>query len=464
MDATRTIDGHPLSPDDVVALADRQATVEFGPHTLDRATASFAAAAALDLEQPVYGRTTGVGANRNQPAGELGRHALGLFRSHATSAGQARSPRRVRTMLAVRLSQLAAGGSGTTPVALAALVEMLNRDSRPPVREFGSLGTGDLPALASLALALCGEVVLDPPLPADLISEPSELLSMMSSNAATIGDAALASVELTRLARAGLGVAALSWVAVDGNPEAVDEVVGLASPLPGVAETVTELRGWLGELGSPARVQDPYALRALPQVHGAFRSALQRLSDVVHAMTNAPAENPVLLAGHPPRHQGAFHAVHLGQALDAVTSAATQSAQLSLGRLALLLNPEYSGLPAFLALGPSGSSGLMVLEYVSGSALLRLRALANPAGVGSISVSRGAEDDASCASQSAYQALAALDAYAVVVASELLAAVRALRMRGRDAGPQFAALSGPGPDADLSAELERAQQLLAHLT
>lgn len=461
--SVRRVEGHPLTVADIVALADRQAVVELGSHTLDRAVASFARTAEIGAGPPVYGRTTGVGANRNQPAGDLATHALGLFRSHATAAGRPRSRRRVRAMLAVRLSQLAAGGSGLTPVAISALAEMLNHDRLPVVRDFGSLGTGDLPALAALALVLCGQTPLDPPLPPDLISSPAELLSAMSSNAATIGDAALAGVDLLQLAGASLRVAALTWVAVDGNAEAFDVVVDLAAPLPRVADTGARLRELLAELGPPARVQDPYGLRALPQVHGAYWSALDRLTAVVTAMTNAPAENPVILAGHPVRHQGAFHAVHLGQALDAVTSAATQSAQLSLARLALLLNPEYTGLPAFLAVGAPGASGLMILEYVAGSALVRLRALATPAGIGSISISRGAEDDASLASQSADQARAAVEAYSVVVGCELVAAVRALRMRDREPGAQFGPLSPPGPDADLTADLDRAQRMLPSL-
>jgi histidine ammonia-lyase len=461
--ASRSVDGHPLAADDVVALADGHAVVALGPPTLERAAASFAAALALNGEQPVYGRTTGVGANRSTPAGDLPAHALGLFRSHATAAGPVRSRRRVRAMLAVRLAQLAAGGSGLTPVAITALAEMLNRDSLPVVREFGSLGTGDLPALAALALALCGDVALEPALPPELISEPAEVLSAMSSNAATIGDAALAVVDLRRRARASLRVAALTWTAVDGNAEAFDEVVDVASPLPGVAEVCAQLRALLGDLGPPARVQDPYGLRALPQVHGAFVAALDRLTAVVIAMANAPAENPLVLPGHGVRHQGAFHAVHLGQALDAVTSAAAQSAQLSLARLALLLDPAYTGLTPFLAVGPPGASGLMILEYVAGSALVRMRSLATPAGIQSISVSRGAEDDASCAAQSAHQALETVAAYEVIIACELLAAVRALRLRGREPAVEFAQLSEPGADVDLSADLERAQQLLLRL-
>jgi histidine ammonia-lyase len=341
---------------------------------------------------------------------------------------------------------------------------MLNRDSLPVVREFGSVGTGDLPALAAVGLALCGESPLDPPLPGHLISRPADLISVMNSNAAALGDAALAHADLSRIARGAVRTAALTCIAVDGNAHAFGEVVAQASPLPGVAETCTQMRSWLGIAGQPARVQDPYGLRALPQVHGAFLDKLGRVGEVVTAMSSAPAENPLFLPGHPVTHHAAFHAAHLGQALDAVVSAAAQSAQLSFERLSMLMNAELTGLRPFLAVGTPETSGLMVFEYVAGSALVRLRALAAPAGVQSLTLSGGAEDDASCASESARQALDAAESYLVVLACEMVAAVRALRLRGRDPGVPFGVLNGPSEDADLTGDLELAQELLPQIS
>ncbi|MDQ2740035.1 MAG: aromatic amino acid ammonia-lyase, partial [Actinomycetota bacterium] len=109
-------------------------------------------------DRPLYGRTTGVGANRTvRPVGDPTSLARSVLRSHATSAGVPRSAERVRAMLLVRLNQLAAGGSGVAPAVVAGLCRMINDDSLPLVRELGSIGTADLSALASTALALMGE-------------------------------------------------------------------------------------------------------------------------------------------------------------------------------------------------------------------------------------------------------------------------------------------------------------------
>src|SRR5919199_39944 len=142
--------------------------------------------------RPVYGRSTGVGGNRHVVVADPQAHAAALLRSHATSLGPLRSAERVRGMLAVRLNQLAAGGSGVRPEVLTGLSTMLALDALPPVRELGSVGTGDLPALAVTALALSGEAPTTAPLSVRLTFGAGDALPFMSSNAAAIADAMLA--------------------------------------------------------------------------------------------------------------------------------------------------------------------------------------------------------------------------------------------------------------------------------
>jgi histidine ammonia-lyase len=183
----------------------------------------------------------------------------------------------------------------------------------------------------------------------------------------------------------------------------------------------------------PARIQDPFGLRTLPQVHGVTIDALRRLDDVVRLLANAPSENPVFLEGSDGRdqiaHHGGFHASYLSAALDAATLAVAESATLALARIAILIDPSATGLPPFLGDGQPGSSGVMVLEYVGASALGDARVLATPTGLQTVVLSRGLEEVASFASLAARQAAAVAEPVQLLLACELVAAVRALRAK-----------------------------------
>jgi histidine ammonia-lyase len=459
------IDGANLSVADIAALAARSAAAELDPAARDRAVRSHEFAVRVSAQRPVYGRSTGVGANRDVVIDDPDRHALALLRSHATTAGPLREPQRVRAMVAVRLNQLAAGGSGVSPLLLDGLADMLAADALPPVRELGSIGTADLSALALVALALMGEAPTSTPLHTRYTCAPQDAVSIMNSNAGAIADAALAQHRLTTLARAAVVVAGLTFVLVDGNAEAFAPLVETASPFDGVRHVCAWMRSLVGDAGPPARIQDPFGLRALPQVHGALLDALARGDEVVTRMANAPSENPSLVPDVGVAHHGAWHAAYLSQAMDAVVSAAAQSAQLGLARLSMLSEPAFTGLAPFLGDGTPGASGVMITEYVAADALGGLRALATPTGVQTVSLSRGVEEDASFASLAARHALAAVDDYRTLVACELVAAVRGLRLRGRDAVglAECAALPDQVADRALTEDILTAEQLLPAL-
>ena len=123
---------------------------------------------------------------------------------------------------------------------------------------------------------------------------------------------------------------------------------------------------------------------------------------------------------------------YVSTALDQARATVHQVAELSVARLGDLVEPEFTGLRPFLAAGPAGSSGVMILEYVAHDALTELRQAALPATLGTAVVSRGIEDHASFSTQAARAATAACGAYQQVLACELVAAVRALRMREAD--------------------------------
>ena len=151
---------------------------------------------------------------------------------------------------------------------------------------------------------------------------------------------------------------------------------------------------------------------------------------------NAASENPLVdPAGHTVWHNGNFHATYVGLALDAARAALFQTAALSAARLGTLVEPAFTGLEAFAADTPA-SSGIMILEYVGQSAVADIRRLASPAALGSAVLSRGVEEHAGFSTQSAHASSEASTAYRAVLACELVAAVRVLRMqrRARPAG------------------------------
>ena len=435
------IDGASLSCAAVAAAARRRADVAVGERAAAAAAAAWRTGQELAARQPVYGRNTGVGANHvaDLSEGDQAEHGIRLLRSHAAGTGPLLAPEVARAMLVVRLNQLGAGGSGVDPALLPVLADAINRGFTPPVPLYGAIGTGDLTALASTGLCLLGERAWQggsgPP-PRFAI-RTSEALGFINSSAATLGDGALACHDLAGLLRCAAPVAALSLLAVHGSVEPYAEAVHLARPHPGQQRVAGSMRALLAAARlRAARVQDPYGYRAFPQVHGPALDSLEHATVVLEAELNGSAENPLIdVAGQAVWHNGNFHAAYLGLALDAVRAALFQTAALSVARLGTLMEPSFTRLNAFLA-RDRASSGVMILEYVAHSAVADIRRFAAPAALGGAVLSRGAEEHAGFATQSARATSDAVAAYRAVLACELIAATRALRMqdRGQDAG------------------------------
>lgn len=461
------IDGQHLTSDQIAAAAEGPLNVKVTHDALEAVRRSHAEAVRAARQRPIYGLTTGVGANRLIDVEPDTEGAQALLRSHATSAGPPRSAARVRAMLLIRLNQLCAGGAGLRPVIVAALERMVNTDTLPTIREFVGIGTAELSALATTALALQARSLLSEH--PELVFGPHDALPFISSNAAALADAALAARCFDTTARAALIVAALSFAAVRGNSEAYAPPVERATPMPGARTTCRVMRYLVGS-PEPARIQDPYGLRALPQGHGILLDALSTLRSTIEAYANAPSENPSILADGSVAHHGGFHAGYLALTCDTAAIAAVQSGQLALNRLTYVSEPNHTGLEPFLGDGTPGASGVMVVEYVAATALGDLRAAAAPASTQSITLSRGIEDTASFASLAARQLFTASDRYQLLVACELVAALRAVRMSAPVlTGPQQQAvdacadLSAVLEDRDLTGDLEVAQRLLPSL-
>jgi histidine ammonia-lyase len=472
------LDGASLTCGDVAAAGRRQATVAIGRAGLDKAAAAAAVARTAAASGASYGRTTGVGANRGLAVepGDVQAHGLRLIRSHAAGAGPLLTPEIGVAALAVRANQIAAGGSGVDPGVLGVLADCVNHGLRPPARVYGAIGTGDLTVLAVTALCLLGERDWLPAGGAQprFALGAGDALAFLSSNAATLAEAAIACHDLGQLLTAGTVVAALSHLAAAGSAEPYGEAVQLARAHPGQQRVGGTLRALLaGEPGRAARIQDPYAYRALPQVHGAALDTLDLAEDSVTRELNAAAENPLVdVAGQVLWHNGNFHAGHVGLALDAVRAAVYQTAALSAARLASLMDPKLTGLTTFLAGEPAPSSGVLILEYVAQSALADIRRQAAQAALGGAVVSLGAEEHASFATQSAWSTTSVAPAYRAVLGCELVASVRALRLRGISPqggalaaafGRAAAVLAADTADRPLDTDLAVGQDLLPEL-
>jgi histidine ammonia-lyase len=469
------LDGESLGVGEILRVARLGCRVDLSPAARKRNAEAYRAAVRLrESGERVYGMSTGVGSLRSvEIAPELGEeHQRRLLRSHALGAGEQVAPDVVRAMLAVRANQLAAGGAGVHPELLEALLAALNEGRVPEVRELGSLGTADITSLAEVGLALLGERPFRDGSRVEAAPRlgPRDGLVLMSSNAHAIGEAALCVADLRRLSGVSESCGAVAFEAARANPDALDPRVHEARPYPGQVAVAAHLRELLaGYTPEHLRIQDSYAFRCLPQVAGLLRDVLDHLESVVEVEINSASVNALLVDGDA-LTTGNFHAAPLAAALDDARNVLAQVASLSAARLTALMDPEVTGLTPFLAEHPGPDSGLMGLEYTVNSAVGELRLLATPAAAQSaVFISQGVENHGSFAALAARQTARAARLLAVVVAAELVAAVRAGRMSGelpagRGVREFFDAAAGRLPedlaDRYLTADLDLATELV----
>ncbi len=400
--------------------------------TVERITAAQAGLRAAGRSGAVYGLTTGVGALRSVPTDISSGHgspSLRLWRSHAAGFGECYDETTALTGMAVRLHQITSGRSGVSAGLAQALGAAVEARAVPLLHRWGSIGTGDLVPLAELGLTLVGERPWHRGGVAPATVDDGDALPFMSSNALTLATSLLAMDRLLHLSVASERVAALSAAALRGSLQAYDARVHARRPDAGQARVAARLRELLddGVERVPARLQDPFCLRTVPQVHAPFVDALLRTREAVSVEVDDATENPMVVEPGVPLHHGGFVTARLSAALDSLRQATYPVVSLSAARLSALTNPSLSGLPAFLASGPADSSGVMILEYVAQDALARARTMTTPVSTGHAVVSLGLEEHASFSTQAARWSEAVVGAAAVVLACELVAAVRALR-------------------------------------
>jgi histidine ammonia-lyase len=450
-----SLDGATLTPKGIALIARGGAEARLAPEARARNDrARDAIESLLARGDHLYGVTTGVGALRGYrvPKNRRERYSLGLLRSHACGAGDPLPAQIVRAAMATRANQIGAGGAGVASELLDTLVGALNAGLSPFTRELGSLGTGDLTNLADIALALLGEGQVwrgDELVDAGAaLAEagvdlgrlgPRDGLAFMSSNAVSIGRTALLVVDARRLLDAWLSVAALSFEAAAADPVALDPRIHSWRHRPGQAAVAARMRDLLSGLATrtrdpgPLGIQDPYPFRAQPQVDGTVHDALLALEETVVHELNFAGENALIVAGEDiALPNGNPHAAPLANAIDGLRTALAQSAALIAARVSTLLDSSLTGLPPFLARRPGPESGALVLEYTAHAAVAEVRSLVTPVAAQTVSVSRGVESHSSLAPIAARRAHETLNALRVAVATELVVAVRALRLAGHE--------------------------------
>jgi histidine ammonia-lyase len=455
MPSVVVIDGQSLSLDDVVAVAVRGARVELAPAA--RARMERANDVVTDLvsrNAVAYGVTTGFGKLSDVaiPRDRLDELQVNLVRSHAAGVGPLLSERETRAMMLLRANVIARGYSGARPLLVDTLLAMLNAGLYPPVPEQGSVGaSGDLAPLAHLALALIGEGELirnGEPAPASSrlaaarISPvrlgPKEGITLINGTQAHTAVASLAVVDAHRLWRIAHLAGAMSLEALLGTPVAFDARIQEARGQLGQAASAALLRELLRDSeireshreGDP-RVQDAYALRCMPQVHGPVLDAIDFCSGLISRELNASTDNPLVFADTGELLSGGnFHGQAVALALDVLAIVMTNLATMSERRIDRLVHPDLNqGLPPFLSPDAGVNSGFMMAQVTAASLASECKVLSHPASVDTIPTDGNKEDVVPMAMGAAWKLRRVVHNVRNVLAIELMCAAQGLDYR-----------------------------------
>jgi len=407
-----------------------------------------------------YGVNTGFGklASTRVPDDRLADLQRNLLLSHAVGVG-APIPRQIASlMLQLKIVALGQGCSGVSPRTFERLLTFAERDLVPTVPSRGSVGaSGDLAPLAHMALPLIGHGAFimqdgsERPA-ADVLAEeglePIELqakdgLALINGTQFMAAYGAVILHRATRLVRTADILGAMSLEALQGSATPFDARIHAVRPHPGQVTVAKNVRLLLSESEileshrSCGKVQDPYSLRCIPQVHGASRDALSHAVNVVETEINSVTDNPLVFDGGDASggdampdvlSGGNFHGQPLALVLDYAAIALAELASISERRTYLLLE-GHDGLPRLLMRETGLNSGFMIPQYTSAALVSENKVLCHPASVDSIPTSLGQEDHVSMGSVGAVKLWQVLENVENVLAIELLTAAQALDYR-----------------------------------
>ncbi|OYD09851.1 histidine ammonia-lyase [Paludifilum halophilum] len=485
------LDGDRLTLDDFARVVVSGKTVSLSPQAVANMRRSRNQVENLvQREQTVYGVTTGFGKFSDtfidtSQSSELQQN---LIRSHACGVGKPLSEETVRGMMLLRANALAKGYSGVRPSTVELLIELLNRKIHPVVPSQGSLGaSGDLAPLAHMTLPLLGEgevFLHGKRIPArealnQFGLEPVDLqakegLALINGTQMMASLSALALLRGKRLLLCADMIAAMTMEALNGIPHAYHSLLHQARGQQGQTVTASNLRRLLKNSGRTSlpgekRVQDAYSLRCVPQVHGASKDAYRYVLDIVTRELNAATDNPLLFPVEGEVISGGnFHGQPLALAADFLTIALAEIANISERRTERLVNPQLSGLPAFLTRQGGLNSGYMIMQYTAASLVSENKTLCHPASVDSIPSSANQEDHVSMGSISARKLHSVISNTERVLAVEYLCAAQGLEFgqgpMGSGTSEAYSMLRKEVPsltrDREGQADIERAVGLI----
>jgi histidine ammonia-lyase len=412
------------------------------------ARAAVAVDAIVARGEPVYGINTGFGklAGVRIAAGDLATLQRNLVLSHAAGVGEAMPLPIARLMMALKLASLGQGVSGVRPATMAVLAAVLDRGLIPVVPCQGSVGaSGDLAPLAHMTAALMGvgRIFFDGrPLPADealaaagiepLTLGPKEGLALLNGTQFSTAYSLAGLFEAETVFRAALVSGALSTDAARGSDGPFDERIQRVRRHRGQARVASALRGLMAgsairssHLKNDDRVQDPYCLRCQPQVMGAVLDLLRFAAGTLATEANGVSDNPLIFPDTGEAVSGGnFHAEPVAFAADQIAIALCEIGSLAERRVAMLIDPSLSGLPAFLSPRSGLNSGFMIPQVTAAALAAENKTRALPASVDSIPTSANQEDHVSMAAHAARRLPSMAENAAAVVGIELLAAAQ----------------------------------------
>jgi histidine ammonia-lyase len=400
----------------------------------------------------MYGVNTGFGllSNVKIPPEDIESLQYNLLRSHACGVGRFLEDAPVRAMLLLRAANLALGHSGVSLKLVQQILDVLNKGIIPLIPEQGSVGaSGDLAPLSHLALVLIGEgrarykgreMTGAKALSAARIKPirlgPKEGLALINGTQFMTAIGTLTLLESEHLCNVADMIGAMSVEAMRGTETAFDPEIHSVRPHPGQVLSAKNVKkiltsGGMSEISRShigcGKVQDPYSLRCIPQVHGASRDSLKFVREVLEREVNSVTDNPLVF---PARKKilsgGNFHGQIVAISMDLLSIAMAEIGSISEQRLEKLVNPAISDLPAFLTEKGGLNSGFMIVQVAAASIVSESKTLCHPASVDSIPTSADKEDHVSMGAWAARKASTVTENTRRVLSMELLAACQGI--------------------------------------
>jgi len=407
-----------------------------------------AVSAILAKGEPIYGINTGFGklASARIPASDLATLQRNIVLSHAAGVGAPMPVAVARLMMALKLGSLAQGASGVRRETAQLIEAMIAQGLTPVVPCQGSVGaSGDLAPLAHMSAAMIGvgeifvggrrlsaaralsDAGLQP-----LVLGAKEGLALLNGTQFSTAYALSGLFEAELLFESALVTGALSTDAARGSDAPFDPRIHRLRGHQGQIDAAEALRQLMdgsairaSHLIGDERVQDPYCLRCQPQVMGAVIDVLRQAMTTLGTEANGVTDNPLIFAETAEALSGGnFHAEPVAFAADMIAIAVCEIGSLAERRIAMLIDPALSGLPAFLTPKPGLNSGFMVPQVTAAALVSENKQRAYPASVDSIPTSANQEDHVSMAAHGARRLLDMVDNAFGIIAVELLAAAQ----------------------------------------